>query len=77
MLYTPADVKKIVNIASTIPEQVDIVITSGTYQVDAKSLMGIFSLDLSKSVTLKMSSDYAVNYDYYKSLFKKWIVEEQ
>ena len=76
-LYTVNDVKEVASIASTIPEQVDVVITSGTYVVDAKSLMGIFSLNLSEPVTLKMSSVCAVNYDYYKSLFKKWVIEEK
>lgn len=74
-LYTVNDVKEVASIATTIPEQIDVTIISGTYVVDAKSLMGIFSLNLSEPVTLKMSSICAVNYDYYKSLFKKWIVE--
>lgn len=73
LLSTVNDVKEVANIAGSIPEQVNVVIKSGTYIVDAKSLMGIFSLNLSDPVTIEMSSSYAVNYDYYKSLFKKWI----
>lgn len=72
-LHTISDVKEVATIAGSIPEQVNVVIKSGTYVVDAKSLMGIFSLNLSEPVTLCMTSVCAVNYDYYKSLFKKWI----
>jgi hypothetical protein len=72
-LQTISDVKEVAAIASTIPEQVEVVIKSGTYVVDAKSLMGIFSLNLSEPVTLHMESICAVNYEYYKSLFDKWI----
>lgn len=75
LLNTVNDVKEVANIAGSIPEQVNVVIKSGTYIVDAKSLMGIFSLNLSEPVTLCMTSVYAVNYDYYKSLFAKWMFE--
>lgn len=35
----------------------DIVLKSGRYVVDAKSLLGIFSLDLAKPVTVEIHSD--------------------
>lgn len=35
----------------------DIDVESDKYKVDAKSILGIFSLDLSKEVTLKIHSD--------------------
>jgi len=35
----------------------DIDIMSGRYIIDAKSLMGLFSLDLSSELTLKIHSD--------------------
>lgn len=42
-------VDKIKNFVDTISEfDVDVDIICGKYQVDAKSIMGIFSLDLSK-----------------------------
>ena len=43
-------VKKFVNLASAFPGDLDI--KSGRYTVDAKSIMGIFSLDLSTPLTL-------------------------
>ncbi len=44
------DVKKLVSIANSY--ECNIYITSGHYKVDAKSIMSIFSLDLSKPVEL-------------------------
>ncbi len=35
----------------------EIVLKSGKYVVDAKSILGIFSLDLSKPVTVEIYSD--------------------
>lgn len=49
------DVKEFVNIVSTCQYDVDII--SGRYAIDAKSIMGIFSLDLSKDLELKIHSD--------------------
>ncbi len=48
-------VKAFVNIVSRYEYDVDII--SGRYAIDAKSIMGIFSLDLSKELTLKVHSD--------------------
>lgn len=49
------DVKDFVTIVSRCPYEVDIV--SGRYSIDAKSIMGIFSLDLSNDLELKIHSD--------------------
>ena len=35
----------------------DMDLQSGKYYVDAKSIMGIFSLDLSKAITMEVHSD--------------------
>ena len=37
----------------------DFDLVSGRYVIDAKSIMGIFSLDLSKAITLNIHSDDA------------------
>ena len=50
-LNTISDVKNFVNIACKYDFSADLV--SGRYSVDAKSIMGIFSLDLSKPVELE------------------------
>lgn len=49
------DVKDFVNMVMKYDFDVDLV--SGRYAVDAKSIMGIFSLDLSKPIELKAHTD--------------------
>ena len=44
------DVKEFVAITNDCPFEIDVV--SGRYAVDAKSIMGIFSLDLEKTLTV-------------------------
>lgn len=55
MLDTITKVKDFVNQLLTISYDVDLV--SGRYVIDAKSIMGIFSLDLSKPIELRIYSD--------------------
>ncbi|CDZ24507.1 hypothetical protein CCDG5_1393 [[Clostridium] cellulosi] len=55
MLNTINDVKNFVNIVSKYEFEVDL--TSGRYVIDAKSIMGIFSLDLSKPIRLDAQCD--------------------
>jgi len=49
------DVKDFVNCSNKY--RFDIDLTSGRYVVDAKSIMGIFSLDLSKAIKVEVHSD--------------------
>ena len=49
------DIKAFVNIVNKYEFDVDL--TSGRYVVDAKSIMGIFSLDLSKVIRVDIHSD--------------------
>lgn len=49
------NVKSFVAIASSFPYEMDLRI--GRHIVDAKSLLGIFSLDLSKAIYLDIHSD--------------------
>ena len=48
-------VKSFVNDISRFDYDFDLI--SGRYVIDAKSIMGIFSLDLSKPITLEVYSD--------------------
>jgi len=57
MLSSINDVKNFVNIVNKYNFDVDL--TSGRYVVDAKSIMGIFSLDLSKPIKVEVHSDEA------------------
>ena len=55
MLNSINDVKNFVNTVNKYDFDVDL--TSGRYVVDAKSIMGIFSLDLSKPIKVEVFSD--------------------
>ena len=48
-------VKAFVNVLSKFDNDFDLV--SGRYVIDAKSIMGIFSLDLSKTIELNIHAD--------------------
>lgn len=48
-------VKKFVNIASKF--DYELTLKSGRYVVDAKSILGIFSLDLAEPIVLEIGSD--------------------
>lgn len=60
------DVKDFVNIVSKFDYEVDLV--AGRYSIDAKSIMGIFSLDLSKPIDVIAHSDDAD--DLFKAIDK-------
>ena len=49
------NVNKFVNIVARYPFEMDL--RAGRHVVDAKSILGIFSLDLSKPITLEVYSD--------------------
>ena len=69
-LPTANDVKEFVNAAMLCPYQIDV--KRGRYIVDGKSIMGLFSLNLSEplSVMIPMTA----NKNYIKNAFKKWEV---
>lgn len=49
------NVKQFVNIVSRYPYDMDL--RAGRHVVDAKSILGIFSLDLSKPITLEIYAE--------------------
>ena len=55
LLSSITDVKDFVNTVNRYQYEIDL--TSGRYVVDAKSIMGIFSLDLSKPIKVEVHSD--------------------
>ena len=69
-LSTINDVKAFVNAVSNYDFDVDLV--SGRYAIDAKSIMGIFSLDLSKVIELQAHTEDA---DAFFNEIKPFIVE--
>lgn len=69
-LDTITKVKDFVNTLIACPYEVDLV--SGRYLIDAKSIMGIFSLDLSKPIELNVHADSC---DELLAQLKPFIVE--
>ena len=70
MLATINDVKNFVSEVSMCDYDVDLL--SGRYAVDAKSIMGIFSLDLSKPIILEAPTDDASE---FFAKIKQYIVD--
>jgi phosphotransferase system HPr-like phosphotransfer protein len=64
-------VKSFVNEITRFDTEFDLI--SGRYVIDAKSIMGIFSLDLSKPITLNIHAEN--NLDEILSIIKPFIVE--
>lgn len=69
-------VKRFTTAVSKYESSLDII--SGRYLIDAKSIMGIFSLDLTKTLTLNIRiSDKTKNeYDNLVKDLKEFIVDE-
>ena len=65
-------VKDFVNVVAKYNAEFDLV--SGRYVIDAKSIMGIFSLDLSKPIELNIHSEDG-NLDEIVENLKPFIVE--
>ena len=63
-------VKRFVNIVTTLNGDFDLV--SERYVVDAKSIMGIFSLDLDKDLKLNVSED--ADFEDASAKLKEFIV---
>ncbi len=65
-------VKNFVNAITAFDFDFDLI--SGRYVIDAKSIMGIFSLDLSKPIDLAIHSESDV--DEIMEVIKPYIIEE-
>ena len=63
-------VKEFCNAVHNCPCDMDL--SRGRYTIDAKSIIGIYSLDLSKPLTLHVYDDQGV---FDKSIIKDFIVE--
>ncbi len=60
------DIREFVNLVILLDYEVDLV--QGRYVIDAKSIMGIFSLDLLSPITVVAHSDKAC--DFFEKLSK-------
>ncbi|WP_455055214.1 HPr family phosphocarrier protein [Merdimonas faecis] len=66
-------VKSFVNEITKFDYDFDLV--SGRYVIDAKSIMGIFSLDLSKPIDLNIHADNAADVDTILKVLTPYICE--
>ncbi|WOC33538.1 MULTISPECIES: HPr family phosphocarrier protein [Caproicibacterium] len=57
MLSSIEDVRNFVNLTNQCDFEVNL--TNSKYKIDAKSIMGVFSLDLSQPVTVEVEADKA------------------
>ena len=67
-------VKSFVNDITKFDYDFDLV--SGRYVIDAKSIMGIFSVDLSRELVLRISSDDVEECKEIREKLKAFIVED-
>lgn len=72
LLSSIEDVKEFTALANNYPFELDLV--TGRYAVDAKSIMGIFSLDLTKPLTLRVRGNDAECKEFLEEA-KKFITD--
>ena len=76
-LVTIKDVEEFVQISSTCPKSTEILVKRGRFVIDGKSLMGLFSLNLSEPIDVEIKS--TENSSVISNLlnqFNKWRVED-
>ncbi len=73
LLASINDVKQFVHAASEQPCDIDVV--SGRYIIDAKSIMGIFSIDLAKPIHIEVHGTDEDADKFYQSI-KQFVVTE-
>ncbi len=66
-------IKDFVNIVSKYPFDIDL--RSGRYVVDAKSILGIFSLDLSKPIELEIFNYEQADADKFAEEIKPFLAK--
>lgn len=69
-----AKVKEFVKMAQSVRQ--DTILHSGKYAVDAKSIMGVFSLDLSKPLTLEIEFGDETTVVQAREVMNKFLVFE-
>ena len=76
-LVTIKDIEEFVTIAGKCPKATEIVVKHGKFIVDGKSLMGLFSLNLSEPVNVEIkSTENSTAISNLLNQFDKWRVEE-
>lgn len=73
-LITPQDVKELCFAASELPRNVSAMVSHDKAVVDAKSILGVLSLNLSEPVTLTITSENDLDVKKINTLFRVWEV---
>lgn len=71
-LKTIDSVKDFVSAMSKLESEIDLV--SGRYVINAKSIMGIFSLDLTKDIEVKISEIDKEELEKFNNLIKPYLI---
>lgn len=66
-------VKNFVNQMSTLDADIDLI--SGRYIIDAKSIMGVFSLDLTHDIEIRIDTESKEELEKFKNIIKAYTVE--
>lgn len=68
-------VKSFVELSARYPFDIDL--SSGRYVVDGKSIMGIFSFDLTRPVEVRVNSDDEVKINAFKADIADFLLPEE
>lgn len=71
-LKTIDSVKDFVSAMSKLESEIDLI--SGRYIINAKSIMGIFSLDLTKDIEVKISEIDKEELEKFNNLIKPYLI---
>lgn len=74
-LHSMADVKQFVTAASLMPVDIDVI--SGRYTVDAKSILGLCSLDLEQPVKVRVYGETADGSAFMENISPMIVPEPQ
>lgn len=76
-LRTPQDVKMFCNLMNTVPRNGSVIVEHNEYTVSGRSILGMFSLNLSEPVTLRVNipdTETEFNEKAFLELLKEWSV---
>ncbi|MCM1315870.1 MAG: HPr family phosphocarrier protein [Muribaculaceae bacterium] len=74
-LKTSKDVKNFCFETAALPRIISVKVSHGDYVVDGKSILGVFSLNLSEYVTATFTCETKFDTNKIKKAFNPWIVE--
>lgn len=75
-LNTSQDVKDFCFAASAMPRNISVKALHGDYIVDGRSILGVFSLNLSEPITAVFESVNEIDKEKIMKVFDLWIVKD-